>query len=134
MPKQLNEITIHFECLIGGLFEHDYAPAHAPDPCQDCQFHLGNARIQAGILIDQEEGRIIARDRSLLPATPAQEDGGLWQCAERDWRCGVRHGSYSAAANHIRRMGNAAGRNWTVIPWQPLTTRDPNDWYEDDEE
>ena len=43
MPKQLNEITIHFECLIGGLFDHDYVPDHAPVPCDDCRFHLAHA-------------------------------------------------------------------------------------------
>ncbi len=45
-----------------------------------------------------------------------------WQCAERGWRCGVKHGSYEAARNHIRRMGRGASR-WRVIPWQPLTVQ-----------
>ncbi|MDE2938854.1 MAG: hypothetical protein OXR67_08030 [Chloroflexota bacterium] len=127
---QISPLTIHFECLVGRLFERDYVPGEAPKPWDERRFHLGNARIQAGVLIDQKEQRVLYPDRSFGPPEPgaAGNEGQdaeeqFWQCAERCWHCGVTHGNYAAAANHIRRKGAGRrpglGRDTLATPHHP---------------
>ena len=52
-----NRVSLHFECLVGGLFEHDYVPGDAPVPCTACQAILNRARDLGMRLIDREESR-----------------------------------------------------------------------------